>query len=107
MPEHTIDIIRRRAEDCGIPAFGDLAEFKMRAGMAKFGPESHLSGNVDGLREGLDELADMWAYFAIEERNGRRLPEEVWTMMATLAGMAMVLVECRDRTSDVVKGGGS
>jgi len=91
LPERTIDIIRRRAEDCGIPAFGDLAEFKMREGMVRFGPENHLGEQHDWLREALDELADAWAYLCIIERRGGRIPEELWTSLAVTAGMLLML----------------
>ncbi len=106
MPDLTIDIIRRRAEECGIPSFGELAEFEMRQGMAKFGATNHLSADLNGLIEALDELADAWAYLAIVERRGGRIPDELWTALAITAGMVMVLVDVQDVASAVVMGTG-
>lgn len=89
--EHTIEIIRRRAEEWGVPVFGELAEAKMRGGMARFGATSHLTQEQDWLQEALDELGDAWAYLAIAERRGGQIPEELWESLAATAGMMLEL----------------
>jgi len=79
MPEHTIDLIHRRAADCGLPAFGDIVETRMRAGMKRFGRDHHLTADTDWLAEALAavgaEVVGVYCLAMTERTEGRLAAE--------------------------------